>query len=76
MIFSESTGFYSYSSLLQANAAILSILGIFTIFRVQSFQSAIETIKNSFILSRDGFSPFIGSKYNYFSCFNNFIEWD
>jgi hypothetical protein len=51
IMFSESTGFYLYSSLLQANAAILSILGVFTIFRVQSIQAAIEIIKNSLISS-------------------------
>jgi hypothetical protein len=50
-MFSESTGFYLYSSLLQANAAILSILGVFTIFRIQSIQSVIDIIKSSLILT-------------------------
>jgi hypothetical protein len=56
-MFSESTGFYLYSSLLQANAAILSILGVFTIFRIQSIQSAIDTIKNSLVISNPNHYP-------------------
>jgi hypothetical protein len=38
----ENTGLYFYSSLLQANAAILAIVGVFFIFRIQSLQSAVE----------------------------------
>jgi hypothetical protein len=56
-MFSESTGFYLYSSLLQANAAILSILGVFTIFRVQSIQAAIDIIKNAWIMPRGFYHP-------------------
>ena len=44
--FSDSTGLYFYSALLQANAAILSIMGVFYIFRIQLLKSEIESIKN------------------------------
>lgn len=40
--FSDSTGLYFYSALVQANAAILSIVGVFIIFRLQSLQSSID----------------------------------
>lgn len=45
--FSENSGFYFLSSLLQANAAILSITGVFYIFKIQSLQSSIDIIKSS-----------------------------
>ncbi|MCI0691130.1 hypothetical protein L0337_03880 [candidate division KSB1 bacterium] len=44
--FSDSTGLYFYSALVQANAAILSIVGVFTIFKIQSIQSSIDLVKN------------------------------
>ncbi|OGU33642.1 MAG: hypothetical protein A2068_10190 [Ignavibacteria bacterium GWB2_35_6b] len=47
--FSENSSFYFYSSILQANAAIFSIIGVFFIFRFQSLQSSIDTIKSSLI---------------------------
>jgi len=37
-IFSDSTCLYFFSALLQANAAILSIVGVYFIYRVQSVQ--------------------------------------
>lgn len=50
IFFNESTSLYIYSALFQANAAILSIIGVFIIFRLQSLQSHIDTLKN-FILT-------------------------
>ena len=47
LIFDVSTGMYYYSSLIQANAAIISIFGVFYIFRLQSIQSAISEIYDS-----------------------------
>ena len=44
--FSNNTGLYLYSALLQANAAILSLIGIYFIFKIQSLKSEIEAIKN------------------------------
>ncbi len=41
------SGHYLYSALLQANAAILSIIGVFAIFKIQSLQSIIDTLKAS-----------------------------
>ncbi|MFA5804799.1 MAG: hypothetical protein WC879_09140 [Melioribacteraceae bacterium] len=46
--FTENTGYYFYSSLLQANAAIISIFGVFFIYKVQSLQSLISDIFNSY----------------------------
>jgi len=45
--FDTSTGLYFYSSLIQANAAIISIFGVFFIFRLQSIQSSISEIYES-----------------------------
>jgi len=50
--FSENSSFYFLSSLLQANASILSITAVFFIFRIQSLQSAIDIIKNSLMSDR------------------------
>lgn len=44
--FSENSSFYFYSSILQANAAIFSIVGVFYIFRIQSLQASIDIIKS------------------------------
>lgn len=41
-VYFENTGLYFYSSLLQANGAILAIVGVFFIFRIQSLQSTVE----------------------------------
>lgn len=50
--FSENSSFYFLSSLLQANASILSIAGVFFIFRIQSLQSSIDIIKNILMSDR------------------------
>jgi hypothetical protein len=63
--FSENSSFYFFSSLLQANAAILSIVGVFFIFRIQSLQSAVDVIKSN-LLSDRGHSSWP----------NEIIEWD
>ena len=44
--FAENSSFYFYSSILQANAAIFSIVGVFYIFRIQSLQASIDIIKS------------------------------
>jgi hypothetical protein len=43
--FSENSTFYFYSTILQANAAIFSIVGVFYIFKIQSLQSSLDIIK-------------------------------
>ncbi len=45
IVFSENSGLYLFSALLQANAAILAIGGVFYIFRIQSLHGIIEFIK-------------------------------
>jgi hypothetical protein len=52
---SESTFYYLFSSLLQANAAILSIVGVFIIFRIQNIQSSIDIIKQSLMADQGRF---------------------
>jgi hypothetical protein len=47
--FSENSAFYFYSSILQANAAIFSIVGVFYIFKIQSLNSSIDIIKSALI---------------------------
>jgi hypothetical protein len=42
---SENTGFYLYSSLLQAKAALFSLFGLYVTFRIQSISSDIQYIK-------------------------------
>lgn len=54
--FSENSSFYFLSSLLQANASILSISGVFFIFRIQSLQSSIDIIKSSLMSDRGNIS--------------------
>ena len=44
--FYEYTSIYLYSALLQANAAILAIVGVFGIFKIQSIQTKIDFLKN------------------------------
>lgn len=51
-VFSANTGLYFFSALLQANAAILSIVGVFYIFKVQSIQNTIHFIKSSLLTDR------------------------
>ncbi len=48
-LFSENTGLYFYSTLVQANAAIFSILSIFFIFRLQYVNSRITSIRQELI---------------------------
>ena len=48
-LFSANTGLYLFSALLQANAAIFAIVGVFGIFRIQSLQSKIEFFKQGLI---------------------------
>lgn len=45
-MFNENTGLYLFSALLQANAAILAIAGVFGIFKIQSINSKIDFLKN------------------------------
>ena len=49
--YSAGIGLYFYSSLLQANAALISIVAIFFIFRIQSLQSTVEGYYNALIAS-------------------------
>lgn len=46
-VFTDFTGLYLFSALIQANAAIFSIIGVFYIFRLQSIQSSISNIFNA-----------------------------
>lgn len=55
-IFYEYTSIYFYSALLQANAAILAIVGVFGIFKIQSIQTKIDSMKN-WISSNTGWEP-------------------
>jgi len=55
IIFTNSTGLYFYSALLQANAALVAIIGLYTIFRIQSINSIIESIKSSLIAEGSSF---------------------
>ncbi len=41
----ENAGYYLFSSMLQAKAAILSLYGLFIIFKIQSLSSQIDFIK-------------------------------
>jgi len=45
--FNESTGLYFYSSLLQADAAMISIVGLFLIYWIQSLENKISSVMNS-----------------------------
>jgi len=47
--FSESSSLYFFSAILQANAALLALVGIFLIFRLQYFQSIIDGVRNKLI---------------------------
>lgn len=50
--FSSNTGFYLYSAVLQANAAIISIIGVFSIFKIQSYKSSVDILKNSLMADK------------------------
>jgi len=51
--FSDSTGLYFYSALLQANAAIIALIGLYTTFRIQSANSNVESFRNYFLAGND-----------------------
>jgi hypothetical protein len=67
---SESSGYYFYSAVLQANAAILSIVGVFIIFRIQRLQSTIDLIQNSFLMNLEKYAT--PEKFSEF--FNSTLE--
>ena len=50
--FSESTSLYIYGSFLQANAAIIAILGLFIIYKIQALQTSIDVIKSDLMRDR------------------------
>lgn len=54
--FSESTSLYIYSSFLQANAAIIAVLGFFIIYKIQALQSSIDVIKSDLMRDRGMYS--------------------
>jgi hypothetical protein len=45
MLFSESTGLYLYSSLIQANAAIIAVIAFFLSFKLEKLKSLIQETK-------------------------------
>lgn len=47
MLISDHLAYYFFSALLQANAAIFSIIGVFYIFRIQSLNNKISIIKSN-----------------------------
>ncbi len=49
IVFTENTSLYFYSALLQANAAIIALVGLYTIFHLQNVNSTIEIIKSSLV---------------------------
>ena len=51
--FSDSSSLYLYSALLQANAAIIALIGVFFIYKFQALQNDIDSIR-SFMLKEDG----------------------
>ncbi|MDP2984079.1 MAG: hypothetical protein Q8O92_12210 [Candidatus Latescibacter sp.] len=55
-LFSDSSSLYFFSALLQSNAAIISLVGIFVIFKIQSLQSKVEMIRN-FLISNPNKYP-------------------
>ena len=46
--FHPTTGLYFFSALLQANAAIFAIVGVFMIFKLEQLQSRIDACKDLF----------------------------
>lgn len=54
--FLESTSLYIYSSFLQANAAIIAVLGLFIIYKIQALQSSIDIIKSDLMRDRGMYS--------------------
>jgi len=47
----DNTGFYFYSTLIQSNAAIISLFGLFYIYKLQSIRSSIEELYASMLTS-------------------------
>ena len=43
------TGLYFYSALLQGNASLLAILGVFVIYRLQDLKSSVSNIRDFFL---------------------------
>lgn len=62
--FSEYTALYFFSALLQANAAILAIAGVFFIFRIQTYQSSIDFLKNYLMNSGTLIGPYSVIEFN------------
>ena len=50
--YSPSTSLYFFSALLQANAAIFSIYGVFVIFKLQSIKSSIDSFITALMQDR------------------------
>lgn len=52
-MFSEYTGLYFYSALIQSNAALFAVVGIFVIYKLQSLENMIDTMptKLSYVFS-------------------------
>jgi hypothetical protein len=50
--YSKSSSLYFFSALLQSNAAIISLFGVFIVFRLQSLQTSLDLLKNT--LMQDG----------------------
>jgi len=50
--FHETSSLYFFSALLQSNAAIFSIVGVFIVFKLQSMQTPIDLLKNSLMQDR------------------------
>jgi len=67
---SDSTSLYLFSALLQANAALFALLGVFIVFRMQSHKSSIDIIKSTLYSDRGEHSTpsrvasFESMKYN------------
>lgn len=45
MALSDSSGLYLFSALLQANAAILALLAVFAVFRIQTLANRVSTMR-------------------------------
>ena len=58
-MFSESTSLYFFSAWLQANAAILALVGVFIVFKIQALGSAIDSVSGPLYsnLSRINITP-------------------
>ena len=54
IIFTDSSGLYFYSALLQANAAIIALIGLYTIFRIQVAYTTIESLKAFLLAEHSG----------------------